>query len=890
MAKNSLDNIKAAMENIKNVRNFVMMGPMGCGKTCALDNLGVMCGLVADEKVGETRFAHTRQDEKDKGCTIKSGLNTLCVDGSLFHALDAPGHSEYLPELAVMAPLADGAFFVVDGSKGELGPAVGQQLKLSDDFIHTPLLFCNKMDTSWTVTKKPIEEIFDDVSALVTAFNELLAGKTNLKEMTVSPEKGQVLFGSLVNGWAFTVPWWSRVYNKKKDATDDEAMSVKLWTKYFTKKKTWVNAPIDDAVHGFVQQCLKPIQTIFDLCEGGTEDDKAKLKKMMGAMDVTFSDKHFEKTGTDLFHTLMRLWMPAGPLIAKALKEHIPDPATAQATRYTRLVDAAPDDPTSEAVKKCDPNGRFLFGITKMVPMPSAAGRFYALGRVYSGKASADKCFLMEEGYIPKRVQEAVDAVAAEAAAVNGTPAEGAEGGAEAAEEKQEADGSESPGAKSPAPVDAKENKATAQALRIQGIVAATAKTFVAMPSVMAGNICCVQGIDQSLKKRGTLASSDTDLAMRKPTLEQSPVIRVSLGPKNAAELPKMVEALRRLTKSCPVVETGMEDTGKHTLAACGEEHMRVLKSDLEKEYCPVEVKWEAPSITYRETVTMESSMMCLSKSPNKHNRLFIKAEPLPEELNRAIETNRINPMQDAKKRSKILAEFGWDKNDALKIWGFGPAPEEAGGSYGANVLCDQTRAIQYLNEIKESVNSGLLWAARQGPLAEENMRGIRFNLHDVKLHTDSIHRGMGQIQPTARRVLFASSLSAGIRFQEPIFNVTIAAPEEVQPGIMQALGACRGEFQSYENGIYLAYVPIAETIGKTPFSTVLTQKTSGKAVANYVFDHWETMAADPLDCKKDKMGEWIPNNRAAEIMMNIRDRKGLKHEKPDIGEYYDKL
>jgi len=357
-----------------------------------------------------------------------------------------------------------------------------------------------------------------------------------------------------------------------------------------------------------------------------------------------------------------------------------------------------------------------------------------------------------------------------------------------------------------------------------------------------------------------------------------------------------MVEGLRRLAKSCPIVETAMEDNGKHVLAAGGQEHMRVLKNDLETEYLNgIALKWDDPSITYKETVTNESSMMCLSKSPNKHNRLFVKAEPLDEELNKAIEAGIISQNQDLKIRSKKLEkEFNWDKSDALKIWSFGPAPEEAGGCYGPNVLVDQTKAIQYLNEIRESVNSGLLWASRQGVLCEENMRGIRFNIHDVKLHTDSIHRGMGQIQPTARRVFFACTLTADCRFQEPIFMCNISAPAEVQPGIMQALGACRGEFiEAEQQGSQInvkAYVPIAETIGKTPFATVLTQKTNGKASANYGFDHWDTMGSDPLNIKKDKTGEWKAEGRAAEILLEIRKRKGMKVEKPDLAEYYDKL
>jgi len=890
MSKNSADDIKAAMGNIKNVRNVLIMGPMGNGKTCALDNLGALCGLVAADKIGETKFALTREDERAKGCTIKSGLNTMAIDGNLFHCLDAPGHSEYFPEMAVMAPLADGALYVVDGSKAELGPAVTQQMKLSDDFLHTPLLFCNKLDISFCTKETPIDEISDQIQTIIASFNDQVAGKTNLKDMKADPEKGQVLFGSLVNGWAFSLPSFAEIYCKKKGDTDYLGMASKIWTKYWNATtKKWAPAPTDDAIHGFTFQCLKPIKTIYDFCQSG---DKDKLQKMMGALGATVTDKDFEKEKTDLFHTLMRIWMPAGPLIAKTLKDHIPDPATAQAKRFERLVDASPDDPTSQAVKKCDEKGSLLFGISKLVPMGgNAAGRFYALGRVYSGKAGADKCFMLEEGWQPKRFQEAqAQALAAEATA-EPVAVDGAAG--ETAAEEGEADGSESPATKSPAPKTEEDKKAQSLGARIQGVVTGTAKTFNAMLSVPAGNICLLQGIDMVIQKRGTIAASETEFAMRKPTIDQSPVIKVAMQPTSAADLPKMVEGLRRLMKSDPIVETSMEDSGFHVIAACGQEHMRVLKHDMEKEYCTVGVKWEEPSITYRETVTHESSIMCLSKSPNKHNRLFIKAEPLSEELNKAIEANTINPMQDVKKRSKVLEkEFGWDKVDTLKIWGFGPAPEAAGGAYGANMLVDRTKAIQYLNEIKESVNSGLLWAARQGPLCEENMRGIRFNLYDVKLHTDSIHRGMGQIQPTARRVFFCSSLTAGIRFMEPVFMVTIAAPADVQPGIMQALGACRGEFVQTLDGITEAYVPIAETIGKTPFSTVLTQKTNGKAVSNFSFDHWEALNGDPLDFKKDKMGVWQPGagNKAAEILLTIRKRKGLKLEPPDIAEYFDKL
>lgn len=61
-----------------------------------------------------------------------------------------------------------------------------------------------------------------------------------------------------------------------------------------------------------------------------------------------------------------------------------------------------------------------------------------------------------------------------------------------------------------------------------------------------------------------------------------------------------------------------------------------------------------------------------------------------------------------------------------------------------------------------------------QGALCEENMRGVRFDVHDVTLHADAIHRGGGQIIPTARRCLYASVLTAQPRLMEPIYLVEI--------------------------------------------------------------------------------------------------------------------
>merc|ERR1712157_481446 len=127
------------------------------------------------------------------------------------------------------------------------------------------------------------------------------------------------------------------------------------------------------------------------------------------------------------------------------------------------------------------------------------------------------------------------------------------------------------------------------------------------------------------------------------------------------------------------------------------------------------------------------------------------------------------------------------------KIWCFGP------DTNGPNIFVDCTKAVQYLNEIKDSVVAGMQWAAKEGVLCDEHMRGIRFDIHDVALHADAIHRGGGQIIPTARRVLYACELTAEPSFQEPIFLCEIHTPDDVVGGIYQTLTQRRGIVNSEE-------------------------------------------------------------------------------------------
>ena len=501
----------------------------------------------------------------------------------------------------------------------------------------------------------------------------------------------------------------------------------------------------------------------------------------------------------------------------------LPSPATAQKYRAAYLYEGPIDDPCGQAIKNCDQKGPLMVFISKMVPT-NDKGRFYAFGRVFSGVVqTGQKVRIMGPNYTPG-------------------------------------------------------SKNDLNIKNIQRTVLMMGGKVEAVPDVPCGNTVGLVGVDQYLLKQGTISDHEDAHNIRVMKYSVSPVVRVAVEPKHASDLPKLVEGLKKLSKSDPLVLCYTEESGEHIIAGCGELHVEICLKDLVEEYAKCEIKKSDPVVTYKETVTETSSQMCLSKSPNKHNRLYVLAGPLGDDVTNAIEADDISHKQDQKERNRILADkHGWDINDAKKIWCFGPETS------GPNLLVDQTKAVQYLNEIKDSCEAAFQWATKEAVMTEENMRGIRFNIMDVALHADAIHRGGGQIIPTARRVFYAAQLTASPRFVEPIFLCEIQAPDDAMGGIYQTLTQRRGIVIGEEpiNGtpliIVKAYLPVAESFG---FTQHLRAMTSGRAFPQCVFDHWETIATDPTE----------PTSKSGVLVETIRKRKGLKPGIPGLDNFLDKL
>jgi elongation factor 2 len=482
------------------------------------------------------------------------------------------------------------------------------------------------------------------------------------------------------------------------------------------------------------------------------------------------------------------------------------------------------DDATATSIRNCDPNGPLVMYVSKMVPTADK-GRFFAFGRVFSGTIiSGSKVRICGANYEVGKKEDLF-------------------------------------------------------IKNIQRTVIMMGRKTEPVDSVPSGNTCALVGVDQFILKSATITTDEMSYPIITMKFSVSPVVRVAVEPKNPADLPKLVEGLKRLSKSDPLVQTSIEESGEHIVAGAGELHLEICIKDLQEEFMGgAELKVSEPVVSYRETVTADSDQVCLSKSPNKHNRLYCVAVPFPEGLAEAIDDNKVSARDDPKVRGRVLAEeYGWDVTEARKIWAFGP------NTNGPNVIVDTTKGVQYLNEIKDSIVAALQWVTKEGVLTQENMRGVRFNLVDVSLHADAIHRGGGQIIPTARSVFYAAQLTAKPRLMEPIFLVEIQCPQTVIGGIYSVMNRRRGQIieEIQRPGTPLTnikcYLPVAESFG---FTADLRSNTGGQAFPQCVFDHWKVLPGDPFE----------KASKAEEAILATRKRKGLPMEIPPLDRFLDKL
>jgi len=389
-----------------------------------------------------------------------------------------------------------------------------------------------------------------------------------------------------------------------------------------------------------------------------------------------------------------------------------------------------------------------------------------------------------------------------------------------------------------------KENQRIAQVLMYQGV-----KTEI-MSEVPAGNILALAGIKSFAGETLTL-EPDHPFEEMKHIFE--PVITKAIEPASPQDLNKLVEVLKKVGKEDPSIKVEInQETGENLLHGMGELHLEIIENRIITEK-GVNVKMGPPIIVYRETVSKESGQV-EGKSPNKHNKLYFKVEPLEPEVRELIKKGDLQEGRIKKKDLEIrdkLVGAGYSNDEALSVKDI----------YNGNVFIDATRGIVQLVEAIELIIEGFHQVMDGGPLAREPCFGVKVTLLDAKLHEDAIHRGPAQMYPCSRSGIKQAIMGANPVIFEPVQTHVIEAPSEytgdVTKLVMNKRGAVLELNQEGTLSIIKAKIPVGEMIG---WSNDLRSATGGRGTSALF----------------DQVFEKLPGELQQKVIDQIVSRKGL--------------
>jgi elongation factor 2 len=385
---------------------------------------------------------------------------------------------------------------------------------------------------------------------------------------------------------------------------------------------------------------------------------------------------------------------------------------------------------------------------------------------------------------------------------------------------------------------------------------------------ISAGNIAALSGLDfaRAGETIVDVAYKDAMVPFERIKYVSEPVITVAVEPKHPKDLPRLVEAMSRLSIEDPnLVTTINRETGEYLLSGMGELHLEIAVKLLHNYGVGgLEIITSKPIVVYRESV-VGKGVMVMAKSPNGHNRFWVQVEPLEEKVIKLMEKGEISEEMGLKQIGNILLKgAGWQAEEARNVWTI---------DEHKNVMVDVTKGVQYLSETRETIIAGFKWACRAGPLCEEPLRGVKVKLVDAQLHEDPVHRGPAQIMPAIRRAILGSFLTAKPILLEPVYKIGVSVPAQWVGDCTSIITKRRGKILASEQKGVLTmitgYIPVAETFG---LSAEMRSATSGHAFWQCTFDHWEK----------------VPENIVSEVTRQIRERKGLPMETPTPDMFID--
>ena len=842
------------------IRNVAIAGHLHHGKTAFMDMLVMETHDIQhrlDSKRGKKREEQLRYTdvhlvERERGLSIKAAPMTLVLQNTkqkshLVNIIDTPGHVNFADEVAASLRLVDGVVLVVDVVEGvQVTTELAIKHAILEDLPLT--LVVNKMDRLILELRLPPRDAYFKIKHVIeevnTVIENTIPGKGERRR--VSPEKGNVAFACSTMRWCFTLQSFANMYaefypgpakapgfGKPMKDLDVDKFAVRLWGDIFYNpgsRKFSRKAQEEDAKRSFVHWILEPIYKLYAHTLSESAED---LKDTLDQLGIRLKPSEYKTDAKELMRLVCQQYFGPSSGFVDMITQHIPSPAEGAKRMLERHYTGPLDSKTAEAMEKCDQDGPLVIHVSKLFNTTDAKS-FHALGRVLSGTATtATSVRVLGEGYT---IEDEEDMVVA----------------------------------------------------TITDTWIAESRYNVPTSGVPAGNWVLLGGVDNSIVKTATIVAKelpdDEDAYIFRPIRHFfESVFKVAVEPINPSELPKMLDGLRKINKSYPLITTKVEESGEHVILGTGELYMDCVLHDLRKLYADMEIKVSDPVTRFCETVVEMSAIKCYALTPNKKNKITMVAEQLDPGIAEDIEAGKVSIKDPVRVVGKFFEEnYGYDLLASRNIWAFGP------DDMGANILQNDTLPSEVdtktLRSVRDTIRQGFSWATREGPLCEEPIRNTKFRITDVELASEAIFRGGGQIIPTSRRACYSSFLMASPRLMEPVYSCSMIGPSDTKSSLYTVLARRRGHV--LQDGP-IAGTPLYNVRGLIPvidsfgFETDLRIHTQGQVSLSLVFDRWSIVPGDPLD-KEVKLRPLEPASAQAtarDFVLKTRRRKGLAED-----------
>jgi len=1006
---NLLTNKLAKLQHsVTNIRNICILAHVDHGKTSLADSLVATNGVISSRLAGKLRYMDSRKDEQERGITMKSSAIALFYleDGReyLVNLMDSPGHVDFSSEVSTAVRLCDGAILVVDVVEG-VQPQTKVVLRQAWDEGIKPVLVLNKVDRLiGEMRQDPLAayhhmvQVLEQVNALVAEmFTQEVLEKSNKnsnckKDVEIgvndvfdwsdgledaddsnlyfSPELGNVVFCSAVDGWAFSLNTFAKIYSKKLGFSEN-VLQRTLWGDFYINmkaKKIFSGAGAKAKKPLFVSLVLENIWAVYDTVM--VRKDKEMLQKMVTSLSLTIPPRDLRSTDPrQQLSAIFSAWLPLASAVLSMVANKLPSPSDLGEDRAEKLLCSKTKRFTSlpadtQALKhhfvSCSASGPTIIFISKMFPMAKsqlpehkakpltveelAQRREIARAR-HAEKVLGEGIAQNSSDQVVQMTSEQVEQLTIRENVKNHENNESDitfiafarvySGCVESGQDVWVIGPKYDPSITAEllnageVPDNSHVTKAT-----LGNLYMLLGRDLEQVEKVPAGNVLGIAGLSSSVLKSATLSSTPW-CSPFVPVIQSSvPILRVAVEPVLSSDLPKLEGGLQLLNQADAHVEVLVSEAGEHLLVTAGEVHLQRCLADLTKEYAGCEVTVSEPRVPFRETIVkppetdmvneaiqeeeMEKDDVIEMETPNKQCLIKIRAVPLPSQAAKLLEEQsdllKAMDRQKGQLTSNTLGEVDKLRNDLIKlldeeekllgmgkrIWSLGPK------RCGSNLLINSTDFVSSevwpggivtrdtsdnRTDMESSLIQGFQLATQAGPLCEEQMMGVAFIVENWEVKEATESEGgwgplSGQIVSTVKDCCRKAFLAKPVRLMTAMYACSIAVKAEVLGKMFNVLNRRRGQvvkedlIEGSSTFTVTAHIPVIESMN---FGTELRKQTSGMAMPQLVFSHWEVVDVDP---------HWVPQteeellhfgdkadseNPALRYMNDIRKRKGLK-------------